>query len=295
MRQALVTGSEGFVGRHFVRWLTEHRWNVLGLDIVTGQDCRTWFRRDDFTTRFDLVVHAAAVVGGRVGIDHRPLQVATDAGIDAELFAWAARTGQRHVVYPSSSAAYPVELQTGVPPYRLRESDLDLTVTGPADATYGEVKVFGERLAQVARDAGVGVHVIRPFSGYGTDQSVDYPFPAFVGRALDRADPFTIWGNGYQVRDFIHIDDIVGATMAMVADGIPGPVNLGSGRPVEFVTLAEMICEAAGYRPTWLVDVDAPMGVAYRVADPTLMEQFYRPKVSLPEGIARAVGAAVAY
>lgn len=288
MRNVLVTGDLGFVGRHMVKALEARGDHVTGIDIKRGPgwDVRRFFRDD--STRFDLVIHLAAVVGGRQTIEGSPLAVAVDLSIDAELFGWALRTRQPRIVYYSSSAAYPIALQTRQG-YRLVESDINVNDIRSPDLTYGWAKLTGEYQAQFLEAEGVRVHVFRPFSGYGTDQDLDYPFPSFIDRGRRRADPFQVWGDGHQVRDFIHIDDVVGATLAAVDKDVRGPVNLGMGRPTAFNTLAAMVCERAGYLPTVEHLPGNPVGVHYRVADASRMLAFYTPTVTLEEGIARAV------
>jgi nucleoside-diphosphate-sugar epimerase len=202
------------------------------------------------------------------------------------------------VLYFSSSAVYPTWLQAngplGVPgPYSLREADVDPALSGTKvgvpDQLYGWAKLTGENLAHRARAEGLRVSVVRPFSGYGSDQDASYPFPAFIDRALRREDPFTIWGDGSQVRDFIHIDDIVRACAAMWEQGIDGPVNLGTGRAVTMTELARMACRQANYEPEFKFDLSAPRGVSYRVADNSLMREFCEPEVTLERGVAQAL------
>jgi nucleoside-diphosphate-sugar epimerase len=283
----LMTGDEGFVGRHFRRRLEAQGADVTGVDIKSGQDCRQFFRRDD--RRFDLVVHLAAIVGGRETIEGNPIGVATDLSIDAEMFNWAVATGQPRIVYFSSSAAYPVHLQRT--PYRLRESDIDLTDVRNPDFTYGWAKLTGEMLADHARrQAGIEVYVLRPFSGYGEDQDLTYPFPSFIKRIVDGADPFEIWGDGNQVRDFIHIEDVVDAAMAAVDRGVQEPVNLGWGRPTTFNELAQICFEVAGVPPRSIRHlVDKPVGVDHRCSDNTQMLSFYQPRIPLEDGVQRAL------
>jgi nucleoside-diphosphate-sugar epimerase len=286
--RALVTGDAGFVGRHFRERLRRAGWQVDGCDIRTGMDCRDLFRLS--TTRYDLVVHCAANVGGRASIDGHPLNVALNLGIDAAMFDWAVRTRQRRVLYFSSSAAYPVRWQ-GRSCGRVRlteEMVMPWRVESP-DQTYGWAKVTGERLAVVARDHGVPVTVVRPFSGYGPDQDTAYPFPAFLRRAQARTDPFQVWGDGGSTRDWVHIDDVYGASMALVEDGTTEPVNIGTGRPTTFDELAALVTTAAGYAPAIEYVPDAPQGVYHRVADPTRLHRVYVPRVSLEDGIALAM------
>lgn len=288
MSLALVTGSDGFIGRHFVRRLLGDGWDVAQCDITRGVDCREHFARSRH--RYDLVVHAAAVVGGRATIDTQGLMLAREnLSMDASMFEWAARTGQPSVLYFSSSAAYPVAYQERGRHRWLAEQDIDLTCIRQPDATYGLTKVVGEQLAAQARNAGVGVHVVRPFSGYGSDQSADYPFGAFIDRARRKESPFIVWGNGDQARDFVHVDDIVQTCLTFVAQfGDRGPLNLGTGIPTTFDDLAALACKAARYDPPLHHVVGAPTGVHWRVADVTRMCGVHVPGVSLHEGIARA-------
>jgi nucleoside-diphosphate-sugar epimerase len=249
------------------------------------QDARDFFWHA--TGYYDVVVHAAAVVGGRAAIDGTPLALAVNLELDAALFQWAVRTRPGRIVYLSSSAAYPVELQQPGSDRRLREHDIMPSYPMEPDALYGWIKLTGEHLADLARAEGLRVSVVRPFSGYGEDQGGDYPFPSLFARACAREDPFEIWGSGEQVRDFIHADDICGAILAMVREGIDGPVNLGTGRAMSMRQLAEMMCTAAGYGPEFKALPEKPAGVAYRVADVTRMREFYKPKVALEEGVTR--------
>jgi nucleoside-diphosphate-sugar epimerase len=219
-------------------------------------------------------------------IEGHPIAVATDLSIDAEFFNWVIGTTQPRVVYFSSSAAYPIAYQNGEHRERLVESDLSLRVIREPDLTYGWAKITGEMLARHVGDRGHEVYVFRPFSGYGDGQDDAYPFPSFIKRIKEKADPFEIWGDGEQVRDFIHIDDIVGAVVTAVELGIQGPVNLGSGVGTSFNELAKMV----GAKKVRHL-LEKPVGVRYRVSDNSRMLKFYTPKVSLAEGIARALKA----
>lgn len=281
----LITGHKGFVGRHF--WSHFKGNELLGVDIKDNQDCRDYFKKND--TVFDLVIHCAALVGGRMKIEGDPIAVATDLSIDAEMFNWAVRTKQPRVVYFSSSAAYPIDKQNTGSPYLLAEHEIDLNSIKNPDMTYGWAKLTGEMLAEYARKQGVGVYVFRPFSGYGEDQDLDYPFPSFIKRIKDKVPEFEIWGDGNQVRDFIHIDDIIEAVMKAVELDIQEPINLGSGVGTSFNELAEMMMEISEHKVPIVHKLDKPVGVQYRVSGNSKMLEFYQPKVSLKEGIKKSL------
>jgi len=286
MKKALITGYAGFVGRHFVEKL-EGSYDLTLIDIKDGNDCRDFFKVDD--TKFNLVIHLAAIVGGRATIEGNPLKVATDLAIDSDMFQWALRTRPDRTVYYSSSAAYPTAYQTHTMKYALHENHIDLDSVMSPDLTYGWAKLTGETLAKYASNEGLRVHVFRPFSGYGEDQDLDYPFPSFIARGKRKDNPFEIWGTGEQVRDFIHIDDVVNATLEAVKQDIQGPVNLGCGRATSFNELASLVAKEAGYIPAITHILGAPEGVSYRVCDPSKLFTFYIPKISLEEGIRRAI------
>jgi nucleoside-diphosphate-sugar epimerase len=285
--RALVTGSAGFIGRNFVSRLRADGYDVTTVDIaypgVRSMDCRTFFACD--TSRYDLVVHCAAVIPDRQQREDHPLAIAENLELDSAMFRWALRTRPAKVVYFSSCAAYPLTILDRP----MHESDINLDDPRGPDALYGWEKLTGEILARAAAADGLDVTVFRPFSGYGTDQSLDYPSPSFIARARDHADPFDIWGDGAQVRDWIHVDDIVGAVLAAIRYHIGGPINLGWGEPVSMGELVMQVCEAAGYTPRINLRLDAPTGARWRVADAARMLSFYAPTVTLEEGIRRAL------
>lgn len=269
--------------------------NDPAFDWSGGYGCIEQFASD--TNVYDLVVHAAARAPHRAAIDGQPAATIYNRLLDAAMFEWAVRTAQRRVLYLSSSAVYPAFLQCGDgpdgPPVPLAEADLDFDdlCDAPPDA-YGWTKLVGEQMAAYASAAGVPTHVVRPFSGYGEDQSEDFPFGAFVARAARREDPFRVWGDGGQVRDWVHVSDVVSGALAVVEADVRKPVNLCTGVGTSVANLAEMVCRAADYAPAYHFDLTASAGVAYRVGDPARMRQLWVPKVTLADAVPAALDAA---
>lgn len=308
MQTALVTGGCGFVGRHLV-----HRLVDMGVDTYVVDDLSTGkpfgrtfigprqtFVKDDVRNFFhnaepiyDVIFHLAAVVGGRQKIESDPLAVATDLSIDAEFFNWLARSQKkpRRIVYFSSSAAYPYVLQLPAAHCQLSESMISFSTgrIGRPDMTYGWSKLTGEYLAREAvAQYDIPVVIYRPFSGYGEDQDPAYPFPAICGRAFRRENPLVLWGDGEQVRDWVHIDDVIDCVLHTFAKLQPGDVlNIGTGVGTSMRALAEEACIAAGYKPPIQTDPTKPAGVHYRVADTYKLHQLWRHKISLQEGVLR--------
>lgn len=282
--RALVTGHAGFVGRNFAKRLADEGWTVTGVDIRPSEfdtsilaDCRDIF---EVAGGYDLLVHCAAVIGSRQERDEFPMRVYEDLSIDQAAIAWCAETGTP-LLYFSSSAAYSTAVSG---PFC--EDDIEVNFIEAPDAAYGFIKLVGERQCRDLK-AQVPVYVVRPFSGYGADQSLDYPFPSILKRAVAREDPLTVWSD--VERDFIHIDDVVSACWTMVNKGIPGPVNIGSGVPTKMTELARLAAVAVGYNPEIRV-LGRAIGPDHRYADPTLMRTFYEPTISLEQGVKMCVG-----
>lgn len=286
--KALVTGSKGFIGRHFTHYLRAQDWLVLECDIRDPEplDCRRFFHQSRI--HFDLVVHAAAVIPDLEQRGLNAMPVAGNLEIDAAFFQWAMKTMPTKAVYFSSAAAYPIDLNR--PERGMKEDDIDLDDLRQPDGMYGMVKLVGEVQAREARHHGLDVLVVRPQTGYGEDQSLSYPFPKFIAQAKQRADPFVVWGSGKQIRDLIHVDDIVAATMALLDAGENGPVNLGIGLPIDMAYLAKKVSHGVpNYVPSFAFQYDKPEGSPARYADIEKMLEFYSPKISVWDGIKRAL------
>ena len=130
------------VGTHPSTWLDVPKVRQIDDMEIFGSDERLLFIKSDFRhtlrkmidepdflqknyglefERFSDVFHFAAIVGGRAMIDGDPMQVALDLAIDAEFFFWCTRHKPERTMYPSSSAAYPVDLQTESDAIALKE------------------------------------------------------------------------------------------------------------------------------------------------------------------------------
>jgi nucleoside-diphosphate-sugar epimerase len=297
--KCLITGGCGFVGRYFSEQLMK-TYNVTIVDNMESTSAKepgyayikkdiVEYLKESTENSFDLVIHLAAVVGGRQMIENEPFKVSRDLIIDAEFFSWVAKTKPKKVIYFSSSAVYPIEYQTENNPIKLREEMVEVKddggCIGVPDLTYGWAKLTGEFLAKIAhKKYDIDIVCYRPFSGYGETQHETYPFPSIISRVCRREDPLVVWSNS--IRDFVHIEDIynfVMETYNSVHDG--SAINIGSGRETSFVELAKIAAKEVGYNPVIKVLEDKPKGVYYRVAEASSLKQ----KISLEEGIRRMV------
>lgn len=311
----LITGGLGFVGRHFANHFLKAGAEVTVVDsmvsesakellphdnlIVHRADFRDWAREqvnETGTKPYDYAMHLAAIIGGRFKIERFPLIVADDLSIDAAFWQWVYVSRPGKVINFSSSAVYPVEYQ-GMKGHRLLEERMvDFNLIGKPDLTYGWAKLTSEYLGRVAYEKyDIKSVVYRPFSGYGEDQADSYPFPSLMEHVKKAKDGgfVPVWGTGEQMRDFIHIDDVVRGvtgTMDLIDDATP--LNLSSGVYTSFKDLIHMAAKVLKKEVTILPKHTMPQGVFARAGDRHRQDAYgIKLKVSLEEGITRYVNA----
>lgn len=249
--------------------------------------------------QFSDVFHLASIVGGRALIDGDPILVARDLAIDASLFLWVTRFPKNieRLLYASSSAAYPTDLQTKDSAVALKEEMVHLSGrVGMPDMTYGWSKLTGEYLAQFAHNK-YGIHVacVRPFSGYGEDQDLTYPTPSIAIRVARHDKEIEVWGTGEQGRDFVHIDDCIDAMFVILDKVNDGRgINIGTGKLTSFNELIRIMCKIEGHEAKIKPLVDKPVGVQSRYADVTILnnEIGWKPAISIEEGMKRTLDGA---
>lgn len=319
VKNLLEDGSEVWIldnllsGEHPDRWLSGFTKETEGSKLIYRhgqrkvvflfQDAVDFFRSQLKTQSlelpfFDEVYHLAAVVGGRaVLIEQDPLLVATNHIIDSLFFQWAVKSKERigRVLYVSTSVSYPYAMQSAGKHLAMKEEYLkfeDGGSIGLPESIYGWIKLAGEYLANVAaKKYGLPVVCVRPFSGYGEDQDMNYPIPSIAARAARREDPLTVWGSGDQGRAFVHIDDFVSAlriAVQKVSDG--SAVNIGGAELTTFKQVASMMAELEGYTPKVVGLTSKAEGSFAVYNDPSYLESLgWKQSVPLREGFRRTL------
>ncbi len=303
------------VGQHPDIWLNGKIINSENRKITyqINSNTVTFINQDSLKFLYDMVIamnaselpdfgdifHLASIVGGRSLIDGDPMRVATDLGIDAIFFLWATRFPKKmeRILYASSSAAYPTQLQVDGVYTNLTEEMIQFNSSnlGQPDMTYGWSKLTGEYLSTIAaKHYGLHVACIRPFSGYGEDQDLSYPIPSIALRVAKQENPLIVWGTGEQARDFVYIDDCIKAMFFVldhVSDG--SGVNIGTGKLTTFNQICKKFAELEGYTPIIEPQIDKPVGVHNRYCDPKLIYSLgWKPEYSIEEGLSRVLAGA---
>jgi GDP-L-fucose synthase len=289
MKTCLITGGCGFIGRHFTKKMTDLGYsttivdNMMSKSALLPEDwpkqlkCEYNFLNMDVldylkntTNTFDIIIHASAIVGGRETIENDPLLISYNITIDNELFRWIEKNPVKHLVYFSSSAVYPISLQTHENHRKLKLEDIDVFnhhISIP-DLTYGWSKLTGEFLLSIlSKRVDTTISIYRPFSGYGEDQHESYPFPSIMKKVISNPDNVDIWSDA--VRDFVYIDDIVEYVLhTCFHDQKIRILNIGTGIATSMSELAQIISQIVHKKQANInILDDKPKGVYYRVSE----------------------------
>jgi nucleoside-diphosphate-sugar epimerase len=306
-KKVLVTGGASFIGSHLVDALLERGAQVHVVDDLTSgrlsniedhlKHHRITFTEADLrepgVTRtamkgIQVVFHLAADHGGRGYVDLHQAGPASNLFLDGVVFWEAVKAGVEKVAYASSGCVYPNYMQTdaGKELY-LREEDVK--PPHDADNMYGWAKLMAELTLQAYhKEHGLGAASCRYFTVYGPRGVENHAVIAMTARAFLRQDPFEIWGDGNQIRNWTYVDDIVSGTILAaekINDGTA--VNLGTMERIRVVDAANMAAEYAGYKPEIRRRLDMPTGPVNRVADNALAKKLlgWEPKVPFREGL----------
>jgi len=323
-RKVLVTGGASFIGSHLVDSLIRKGSTVkVGDDFSSGKlgnlefplkkrSRGSWKYHDlavmqgdlkarEFTRSMmenvDVVFHLAALHGGRGYIDTHPAQCCTNMILDQLVFEEAQRAGVERICFASSACVYPTHLQnqTGSD-YLLKEEDADPFAQGKANADleYGWAKLMGEMaLKAYHRQYGMKTSSVRIFTAYGPRENETHAIIALIAKALVKMDPYVLWGNGEQDRNFTYVQDIVDALIhaaERIDDGTP--VNAGRADRITLNRACELVFEITGWRPKKINhDLTKPQGVASRAADLTRAREIlgWAPGVSYEGGFKKTI------
>src|SRR6204780_5423808 len=197
----------------------------------------------------DTVFHLAADHGGRGYVDLHQAGPASNFFLDGLVFAEALKAGVEKVVFASSGCVYPNSLQSDTSKEVYLTEDLTRGAN-EADNTYGWAKLMGEFTLQAyAKEGKLKAASCRYFTVYGPRGVENHAVIAMIARAFVGQDPFEVWGDGMQIRNWTYVDDNVSRTILAaekINDGTA--VNLGTMERVRVIDAVRMVLEYSGLK-----------------------------------------------
>lgn len=310
-QHVLVTGGASFIGSHLVDALVARGADVRVVDNLSSG------RRDNLAAHLErgavelvegdlldsgvadrairgvgVVFHLAADHGGRGYVDLHQAACASNLLLDGMVFHACRKAGVDKIVYASSGCVYPNHLQTDVS----RSLFLTEDMVGPpfdADNMYGWAKLMGELTLRAYRqDWGLRSVSCRYFTVYGDRGHENHAVLAMIARAFVAQDPFVVWGNGEQIRNWTHVSDIVTGTILAaerIDDGTA--VNLGTMERTRVIDAVHEVLRTTGHRARIEFHPEMPTGPLNRVADNALARRLldWEPQVKFMDGLHRTI------
>jgi len=243
----------------------------------------------------EIVFHLAANFGGRGYIDTHPADCCECFSLNQNVIKAAHQNGVERILFASSACVYPHDLQKNYgSEYLLKEADAMKNEWANADKEYGWSKLMGELTLQAYnKQYGLKGVCTRYVTAYGPWENDTHAIIALIRRAVQKQDPYIVWGSGKQDRDFTYVDDIAnGSLLACEKISNAEAVNLGTSTRYTIRETIEMIFEILGWRPKKIIfDRAKPEGVKTRALKIAKAQKIlgYKPEYNLRKGLEKTI------
>ena len=275
--RVLVSGSEGFLGKHVCAALKEWGHTVIGLDTVAGADIVADITKVIPIMQVDAVVHLAAVASPNVCTAAPAQAFNVNVQGTSQVLRLAMESGARKFVFSSSAHVYGIS-----PKYLPTDETHPLWLQN----VYTTTKILGEQLCQLYHDNhGLSFTTLRLFNAYGPGQGSGYFVPDMIKKA--KSGHIDLSG-GETTKDWVHVSDVARAFAYAVETAFVGPINIGTGVETPLSTVARAITAFAGATLTVLptpayTRMQADWTRAYKVLN-------WEPTITLEEGLHGLLG-----
>ncbi len=304
-RNVLVTGGAGLIGHELVVQLLDRgaavratvfrerklellhpKLEIVPCDLMEPDACARVVKG------MDVVLHAAAYIRGVKGQQADPgALVMRNLIPSANVIYASCREEVDRFGWIGSSTVYP----DADHPFREDEAFL----SDPLDNYFGIawVKRYCEKLCMhFHRSTRTRFAIARSGAIYGPHERFSredgHVLPALIVKAHERLDPFPVWGEGRDVRDFVYVSDFAEGLLLMVhRHAEADPVNIATGVGSSIRDALQILLEEEGYSPRVIYETDKPAVNSTRMLDVGKARRLlhYEAKVPLREGLRKTI------
>jgi dTDP-glucose 4,6-dehydratase len=311
MKTLLITGGYGFIGSHFIRLLRRERpqWRIVNLDLLTyagnidnladlnltPNDSIYRFVRGDIadvslvrqifaTESLDGIVNLAAETHvDRSLLDSAPFVRTNVEGVRV-LLEVAVQSGIKRFLHVSTDEVYG---SLGLDETAFSEES-PLRPNSP----YAASKAAADLLVRAYHHSyGLPTLITRCGNNYGPNQFPEKFLPLFITNALDDQ-PLPLYGDGRQIRDWIHVEDHARAVLHVLEHGVPAAVyNISAGGEQTNQFMAEWILDTLGKSPQLLRHVEDRPGHdrRYALQAAKIRSLGWQPTIPLEQGLSSTI------
>jgi len=263
--------------------IEDERIETIQADLTRPEDCLTAVKGVDYVFHAAGAVAAAGVTAGNVMPAITTNLILTVRMLEA---AWSGKV-DRFLLF-SSSTAYPDA------DHPIKEEEMWSGPTHSSYFGYGWMRRYLERIGEfVSSKSDMKIALARPTAVYGRwddfDPVTSHVIPALIRKAVEKQDPYEVWGSGDEVRDFLHITDLARGCLLMLEKyATCDPVNLGYGKAFTIKEIIRIILKAADYENARVVfNTSQPTTIPFRMVDTTKAKKIlgFEPRISLEEGL----------
>jgi GDP-L-fucose synthase len=275
-KRILVAGGSGFVGIHLTSTLIglgaqvrstfhskEPRERLesveyVSADLLNPADCSR------VTKDMDFVFMAAANSSGAAVMEKTPLvHLTPNLIMNAQMLAASYENNVSRFCFISSNTVYPLT------DFAVKESDANFEYFDKYFIV-GWMKRFSEIMCEMYSNnikTPMKTVTVRPGNLYGPfdkyNNKESKVIAALIRRAIEGEDPFSVWGDGLDIKDFLYVSDFIeGMLLAFENAKDFEPINIASGTPVTIREVIKVILDATNH---------ASVSVAYDATKPTMI------------------------
>ena len=285
-KNVLVTGGAGIAGHSTIKKLLELGANVRatiykskGLDIpahknleVVRCDLHSYEKCLEITKDIDIVFNLVAYIRGAKSQTDSPIDLVRNNIVPAvNMMDASVKNKVDRFGFIGSSTMYPDVS------YPVKESEAFELEPHPCYTGVGWMKRYSEKVIEHFNDISkTKFAIVRTTAMYGPHDSFNergHAIPQLILKADRQMNPFNVWGDGSQVRDFVFVEDVIDALLLVTEKRpIAKAYNVASGTPTTVKELVETITGVYGYEPEFQFDLTKPIMIPKRLVDVSLIK-----------------------